>query len=91
MRKFKRRQRHSLPFGLFLAVVGALLLPAAVAPRANAEVDANFSWSGVLNSDWNNSSNWRGARQAPAIPPSSTRHSSISPISPQVLLSALCT
>ena len=36
MRRFKRRQRHSLPFGLFLAVVGALLLPAAVAPRANA-------------------------------------------------------
>ena len=36
MRKFKRRQRHSLPFGLFLAVAGALLLPAAVAPRANA-------------------------------------------------------
>ena len=36
MRKFKRRQRHSVPFGLFLAVVGALLLPAAVAPRANA-------------------------------------------------------
>ena len=34
MRKFKRR--HGLPFGLFLAVVGALLLPAAVAPRANA-------------------------------------------------------
>jgi len=36
MGKFKRRQRYSLPFGLFLAVVGALLLPAAVAPRANA-------------------------------------------------------
>ena len=36
MRRFKRRQPHSLPFGLFLAVVGALLLPAAVAPRANA-------------------------------------------------------
>ena len=36
MRRFKRRQRHSLPFGLFLAVAGALLLPAAVAPRANA-------------------------------------------------------
>ena len=28
MRKLKGRQRHSLPFGLFLAVVGALLLPA---------------------------------------------------------------
>lgn len=36
MPKFKRRQRHSLPFGLFLAAVGALLLPAAVGPRANA-------------------------------------------------------
>jgi len=36
MRKFKRRQRHSLPFCLFLTVVGALLLPAALAPRANA-------------------------------------------------------
>ena len=36
MRKFKRRQRHSLPFGLFLAVVGALLLSTALAPRANA-------------------------------------------------------
>ena len=36
MRTSKRRQRHSLPFGLFLAVAGALLLPAALAPRANA-------------------------------------------------------
>ena len=36
MRKSKRRQRHSLPFALFLAAVGALLLPAALAPRANA-------------------------------------------------------
>ena len=36
MRKFKRGQRCSLPFGLFLAAVGALLLPAALAPRANA-------------------------------------------------------
>src|SRR6476659_5250852 len=53
MRKFKRRQRHSLPFGLFLAVVGALLLPAAVASRANAGPtdywDFEFSQSqGVL-------------------------------------------
>ncbi len=58
MRKFKRRQRHSLPFGLFLAVVGALLLPAALAPRANAEVDANFSWTGVTAAGWNNPGNW---------------------------------
>lgn len=36
MLKFKRRRRHSLPFCLFLAVAGALLLPAVVAPRANA-------------------------------------------------------
>ena len=55
MRKFKRRQRHSLPFGLFLAVVGALLLLAALAPRANA---ANFSWIGVTAAGWNNPGNW---------------------------------
>ena len=36
MRKFQRGQRHSLPFGLFLAVMGALLLLTALAPRANA-------------------------------------------------------
>jgi autotransporter-associated beta strand protein len=58
MRELKKTQRHSLPFGLFLAVAGALLLPVAVAPRANAEVDANFSWTGVFNTDWNNSANW---------------------------------
>ncbi len=57
MRKFKRRQRHSLPFGLLLAVVGALLLPAVFAPRANAEVDANFSWVGGT-SVWSNGANW---------------------------------
>ncbi len=64
MRKFKRRQRHSLPFGLFLAVVGALLLPAALAPRANAEVDANFSWVGGTAAGWNNPGNW-----SPSGPP----------------------
>ena len=58
MRKFKRRQRHSLRFGLFLAVMAALLLPGAVAPRANAEVDANFSWTGVTAAGWNNPGNW---------------------------------
>ena len=58
MRKSKRRQRHSLPFGLFLAVVGALLLPLALAPRANAEVDANFSWVGFTAAGWNNPGNW---------------------------------
>jgi len=36
MRKFNRRQRHILSFGLFLALAVALLLPAALAPRANA-------------------------------------------------------
>ena len=36
MRTSKRRQRHNLTFGLFLAVVGALLSPAALVPRANA-------------------------------------------------------
>jgi fibronectin-binding autotransporter adhesin len=36
MRKFTGRQPHSLPFGLLLVVVGALLLPSAIAPRANA-------------------------------------------------------
>ena len=55
MRKFKRRERHSLPFGLFLAVVGALLLPAAFAPRANA---ADFSWTGVNAGGWNSPGNW---------------------------------
>ena len=77
MRKFKGHQRHSLPFCLFLAVVAAL--PLVTAPRANAEVDANSSWTGAVNTIWNNSSNWGvGACQAPAIPPSSTAHSVIS-------------
>src|SRR6478735_5392676 len=64
MRKLKRRQSHSLAFGLFLAVVGALLLPAALAPRANAEVDANFSWTGSTAAGWNNPGNW-----SPSGPP----------------------
>ena len=55
MRKFKRRQRHSLPFGLLLAVMGALLLLAALAPRANA---ADFSWIGASPRRWNNTGNW---------------------------------
>ena len=58
MRKFTGRQPHSLPFGLLLAVVGALLLPAALAPRANAEVDANFSWVGGTAAGWNSPGNW---------------------------------
>ena len=36
MRKFKRHQPRSLRFRLLLVVAGALLLMAAVAPRANA-------------------------------------------------------
>jgi len=36
MRKFRGRRPHSLPFGLFLTLVAALLLPAALAPRAHA-------------------------------------------------------
>jgi len=60
MRKLKRYQQHSLPFGLFLAVVGALLLSAALAPRANA---ADFSWTGG-NSTWITSGNW-----SPSGPP----------------------
>ena len=55
MRKFKRRQRRSLPFGLFLAAVGALLLPAALAPRANA---ADFSWRGIQGSQFSLPNNW---------------------------------
>jgi fibronectin-binding autotransporter adhesin len=41
-----------------MAVVGALLPSAALAPRANAEVDANFSWTGVTAAGWNNTGNW---------------------------------
>ena len=90
MRKFKGHPRHSLPFGLFLAVMGALLLLAALAPRANA---ADFSWTGVNAGGWNNNGNWSplGPPGPGGIPPSSTKYSSISPISPLVLLSALCT
>ena len=44
MRTSKRRPRHSLPFGLFLAVVGALLLPAVLAPRASAGSASTDSW-----------------------------------------------
>jgi autotransporter-associated beta strand protein len=55
MRKLKRHQRPSLPFGLFLAVVGALLLPAVLVPRANA---ADFSWVGGSVAGWNSGGNW---------------------------------
>ena len=56
MRKLKRRQPHSLPFDLFLAVMGAsLLLTTALAPRANA---ADFSWLGGTVAGWNSPGNW---------------------------------
>jgi len=68
MQKFKRRQRHSLTFGLFLAMAGALLLPAALAPRANAAEqpgmfqpllpDANASWTGAVSNVWSLPGNW---------------------------------
>jgi len=61
MRKLKRRQRHSLPFGLFLILAGALLLPAALAPRVNA---SDFSWTGVSATGWNSPGNW-----SPSGPP----------------------
>ena len=54
MRKVKRRQLHSVPFRLFLAVAGALLLLTAVAPRVNA---ADFSWVGGT-AVWSNGANW---------------------------------
>jgi autotransporter-associated beta strand protein len=63
MRKFKR-SRHGLPFRLLLILAGALLLTAVVAPRVNAEVDANFSWTGVTAAGWNNPGNW-----SPSGPP----------------------
>lgn len=68
MHKFKRRNRHSLPFGLFLVLAGALLLPTALAPRANAAEqpsmfqpllpDANASWTGTVSNVWSNAGNW---------------------------------
>ena len=57
-RKSNRRHWHSLPFGLFLAVMAALLLTTAVAPRTNAEVDASASWTGGNSSLWSNPLNW---------------------------------
>ena len=38
--------------------MAALLLPAALAPRANAEVDASASWTGGNSSLWSNPLNW---------------------------------
>ena len=91
MRKFKRRQRHSLPFCLFLAVVAALLLLAALAPRANA---ADFSWTGFTAAGWNNVGNWSPGGGPPGPGDTALFNGpfvSFSPISPQMPLSALCT
>jgi len=44
MRKFKGRERHTLPFGLLVIVAGALMLMAAFAPRANADVIAYWNF-----------------------------------------------
>ena len=55
MPKFKGCQPHSLPFGLFVAVVGALLLSATVAPRANAQ---DRIWTGSVNVFWDSVGNW---------------------------------
>ena len=49
---FKGCQPHSSPFGLLLVLAGASLLLTALAPRANAEVDANVSWTGAKNTIW---------------------------------------
>ena len=56
------------------------------------QVDANFSWTGAANTTWSNPTNWSpsGPPGAAAIPPSSTAHSAINPISSQIRLSALC-
>ena len=56
MQKFKSRHRHSLPFGLLLAVVGALLLPAALS-MAQSPL-ANSSWTGNTNTTWSTATNW---------------------------------
>jgi hypothetical protein len=44
MRKFKRHQSRSLPFRLLVIAAGALLLMAALTPRANADVIAYFNF-----------------------------------------------
>ena len=46
MRKLKRRHPRSLPSRLVLIVAGALMLVAAFAPRANAQLIAYFNFEG---------------------------------------------
>jgi hypothetical protein len=47
MRKFKKFRTRALPFRLFLVVAGALLLMAAFAPSARADLIAYFNFEGV--------------------------------------------
>jgi hypothetical protein len=47
MRKFKKFRPRALPFRLFLVVAGALLLMAAFAPSARADLIAYFNFEGV--------------------------------------------
>ena len=46
MRKFKPRRPRALPFRLLVIVAGALMLIAALAPRANADLIAYFNFEG---------------------------------------------
>jgi fibronectin-binding autotransporter adhesin len=55
---FKGRQPYSSPFGLLLVLAGVSLLVTALAPRANAEVDADASWTGANSSIWSIPANW---------------------------------
>jgi len=49
MRKFKRFPPHGLRFGLLLILAGALLLLAALAPSAKADLIAYFNFEDSLN------------------------------------------
>ena len=46
MRKFKTCRTRSLPFRLLLVLAGALLLLAAFAPRANADLIVYYNFEG---------------------------------------------
>ena len=48
---FKGCQPHGSPFGLLLVLAGASLLLTALAPQADAEVDADISWTGADRHD----------------------------------------
>src|SRR5882724_3588523 len=49
MRKFKTRRLRTLPFRLLLILAGTLLLTAAFAPSANADIIAYFNWEDANN------------------------------------------